>query len=93
MHSRAQESTGKVRGTSCQGGIGSLLWRQIEPGSLKNFAAQLIEGARAERFMRPRFFLGKRVQEFKGPRGLRLNWVVVLVGWSGDGSSQDPSAA
>jgi hypothetical protein len=29
---------------------------QIEPGSLKNFAAQLNEGAMAERPLRPQFF-------------------------------------
>jgi hypothetical protein len=29
---------------------------QIEPGSLKNFAAQLKEGAAAARQLRPRFF-------------------------------------
>jgi len=33
-----------------------ILSRQIEPGGLKNFAAQLKEGARAARFLRPRFF-------------------------------------
>ena len=56
MHSRAQLSTGNRRETSCQEiGVG-ILSRQIEPGGLKNFAAQLKEGARTVRFMRPRFF-------------------------------------
>jgi hypothetical protein len=34
----------------------ALLSRQIEPGSLKNFAAQLKEGARTARLLRPQFF-------------------------------------
>jgi hypothetical protein len=56
LHSRAQLSTGNRRETSCQEIAVGILSRQIEPGGLNNFAAQLKEGARAARFMRPRFF-------------------------------------
>jgi hypothetical protein len=60
LHSHAQLSTENLRETSCQeNGLG-ILSPQIEPGGLKNFAAQLKEGARAARFMRPRFFLPPR---------------------------------
>ena len=56
LHRRAQLSTTKLSETTCKGEIEALSLRQIEPGSLKNFSAQLKEGAKASRPMRPRFF-------------------------------------
>ena len=53
LHRHAQLSTGNLSETSCQGAIVGLLSLQIEPGSLKNFAAQLKEGAKAARPLRP----------------------------------------
>ena len=87
MHRNPQ---GKWGETSCQGERAGIEWRQIEPGSLKNFAAQLKEGARAERFMRPQFFLGEessgvqgtpRAEAELGSRPSRLEW-----GWIKPGS-------
>lgn len=56
LHTRSQISAAKQSNTSCQAGTQTLLSPQIGPGSLKNFAAQLKEGAIAERLMRPQFF-------------------------------------
>jgi hypothetical protein len=56
LHSLPQKYTANLRETSCQLAPSSLQCPQIEPGSLKNFAAQLKEGARTARFQRPRFF-------------------------------------
>ena len=56
LHSLPQKCTAKLHKTSCQPASPSLQCPQIEPGSLKNFAAQLKEGARTARFQRPQFF-------------------------------------
>jgi L-methionine (R)-S-oxide reductase len=56
LHSHSQLSTRKQAKTSCQVQTELLSSRQVEPGSLKNFAAQSKEGAIAERLMRPQFF-------------------------------------
>jgi hypothetical protein len=56
LHKGTQVSTEKESETSCQENGAGIFSRQIEPGSIKNFAAQLKEGARTERLMRPRFF-------------------------------------
>jgi hypothetical protein len=56
FHTHPHDSTDNLLETSCQVETTSLFWRQIEPGSLKNFAAQLNEGARIARFLRPQFF-------------------------------------
>src|SRR6266849_10121776 len=56
MHSRPQLSTTKRSETTCKAEIEALSSRQIEPGSLKNFSAQLKEGAKASRLMRLRIF-------------------------------------
>jgi len=58
LHRNAQIFTEKQKQTSCQVFASRLLCGQIEPGSLKNFAAQLKEGAEAARRLRPRFFCG-----------------------------------
>jgi hypothetical protein len=56
LHTHSQLSTANRRESSCQVLAEALLSRQIEPGGLKNFAAQLNGGARTERLMRPQFF-------------------------------------
>jgi hypothetical protein len=56
FHIRPQESTANLRRASCQLRARGLLSTQIEPGSSKNFAAQLNEGARIARFLCPQFF-------------------------------------
>ena len=43
--------------TYCQLPVLGIFCPQIEPKSLKNFAAQLKEGARIARFERPQFFI------------------------------------
>src|SRR5215469_1413565 len=60
LHKGTQVSTEKKSETSCQENGTGIFSRQIEPGKHKNFAAQLKEGARTERLMRPRFFLPER---------------------------------
>jgi hypothetical protein len=56
LHSRAQKSTTKQAESSCQAKAAGLLSRQIGSRSLKNFAAQLKEGATAARLLRLQFF-------------------------------------
>src|SRR5579864_2857068 len=56
FHRHAQASTGKPTDSSCQEKAGGLSSRQIEPGSLKNLAAQLKEGAAVARPLRPQSF-------------------------------------
>jgi hypothetical protein len=57
LHTHTQLSTASRRESSCQVLTEVLLSRQIEPGGLKNFAAQLNGGAGTARLMRPQFFL------------------------------------
>jgi hypothetical protein len=73
LHRHAQVSTGNRSETSCQVPFVGLLSRQIEPGSFKHFAAQLKEGARTERFMRPQFFCLRRVPSTTDAR--RFEWL------------------
>jgi len=56
LHRHTQLSTVEFSDSSCQENWVGLLSRQIEPGSFKNFAAQLNEGAAAARLLRPQFF-------------------------------------
>ena len=71
LHRSAQVSTGKARETSCQGANAGLLSSQIAPESVMNFAAQLKEGARAARLMRPRFFwYAENVRQLEGANPL-----------------------
>jgi hypothetical protein len=68
LHRLAQICTGKLGETSCQDLARRLQCLQIEPGSLKNFAAQLKEGARAARFERPQFFSPPKTLQDPGVR-------------------------
>jgi hypothetical protein len=68
LHSHPQLSTANQPETSCQLAFQGLLSTQIEPGSLKNFAAQLKEGARAARFERPQFFSPPKTLQDPGVR-------------------------
>jgi hypothetical protein len=65
---------------------------QIEPGSLKNFAAQLKEGARTARFQRPQFFPRRPYQsEFPTGGGIARSEFLFFLSASAQKDDPHPS--